>query len=70
MVATSVLDAQPQETVTLPVHSWWPLVLALAVSVLLFGALVDALPVFLLGAIATVVAIAGWLWSREDDPHL
>jgi cytochrome c oxidase subunit I+III len=68
MIATTVLDARPQEVVTLPVHSWWPLVLAIALAVLLFGALVDEVAVFIVGALGCVVGTVGWLWSREDDP--
>ncbi len=69
MIVTSVLDADPQYLVTLPTHSWWPLVLALGLGVAMTGALVDAVPLGLLGVVGMAVAVLGWLWSREDEMH-
>jgi cytochrome c oxidase subunit I+III len=68
MLATSVLDADPEEVVTLPAHSWWPLFVAASIAVLLTGALVDALPAVLVGVGAVAAGVVGWSWGREDEP--
>ena len=68
IVTTSVLDGEPEEIVTLPVYSWWPLVLTGTLVVLLTGVMVSARAIALVGIIGTVIAIWGWLWSREDGP--
>ena len=68
MLATTVLDAEPEEIVTLPTHSWWPLLLATAIAVVLVAALVNGLAIGVLGAGGVVVSLFGWLWSREDEP--
>lgn len=65
---TSVLDAEPEEVVTLPTHSWWPLVLTGSLALLLVGALVESVAAASIGAGASALAVVGWSWSREDRP--
>ncbi|CAN5516138.1 hypothetical protein BH23ACT9_BH23ACT9_30970 [soil metagenome] len=67
MVVTSVLDGDPEHRVTLPVASWWPLLLALALAVALVGVLINSVPLGVLGLIGVVTSCIGWLWSPEDD---
>jgi cytochrome c oxidase subunit I+III len=70
IVLTSVLDAAPERVTTLPYHSLWPLWLAIAIAIALLGALVDAIPLLVVGGAATVVSMIGWGWSREDTIEL
>ncbi|CCG03944.1 cytochrome c oxidase subunit I [Blastococcus saxobsidens] len=68
VVLTSLLDAAPEEVVTLPQRSWWPLLMASLLVLALLGVLVSVYPLALAGLLgATGVGIA-WSWSREDEP--
>jgi cytochrome c oxidase subunit I+III len=67
VVRTSVLDARPEAVVALPGPTLRPLVAAAALGVLLVGVLVDWYPLAAVGLIATVAAIAGWLWSNREE---
>jgi cytochrome c oxidase subunit I+III len=65
---TSVLDAAPEELVTLPQKSWWPLIAASSLTVALIGTMVDVYPLALTGALAALLAGIAWAWSRQDQP--
>jgi cytochrome c oxidase subunit I len=70
ILVTSLFDAAPERVVTIPVHSLWPLWTAISVAVLLLGALVDQLPLLIIGTIGTVVSLIGFGWSREDEARV
>ena len=68
VVLTSVLDATPEEVVTLPKMSWWPLLLALALTTALIGTMIDVYPLALGALLAGLVIAVAWAWDREDGP--
>jgi len=61
-LATTGLDAIPEQVVVLPGHSLWPLLLALFIAVALFGLLIDSGLIMVLGVLACVASGIGWLW--------
>ncbi|MGY2002470.1 cytochrome c oxidase subunit I [Blastococcus sp. SYSU DS1024] len=67
VVLTSILDAAPEELVTLPQKSWWPLLMASALTVALIGTMIDVYPVALTGVLAAVVTGVAWVWNRQDQ---
>ncbi|QBI18383.1 cytochrome c oxidase subunit I [Egibacter rhizosphaerae] len=68
LLISSVLDAEPERLITIPVHSLWPLGTALSVALLLFAVLVDMLALFIAGALGVAVCLIAWGWSRQDVP--
>jgi cytochrome c oxidase subunit I+III len=70
ILVTSMFDAVPERVVTIPAHSLWPLWTALSVALFLLGALVDQLPLIIIGLAATLVSLIGFGWSREDIPDI
>ena len=69
VLATSVIDAQPQTVVVLPNPSIWPFLLALAVASGFVGFMFDPW-FFVFGFFGSFFMIVGWLWPhrpwRED----
>ena len=69
VLATSVVDAQPQTVVVLPNPSIWPFLLALAVASGFIGFMFDPW-FFVFGFFGSFFMIVGWLWPhrpwRED----
>ena len=61
-LATTGLDAQPEQVVTLPGYSLWPLWLALAIVGALLGMLVDSMVITAAGLLACIATTIGWLW--------
>jgi cytochrome c oxidase subunit I len=59
---TSLLDADPEAVLRLPQDTLWPLILSLALAGLLVAALFKAPIWTIVGSVATLAAIAGWLW--------
>ncbi|WP_346619894.1 cytochrome c oxidase subunit I [Blastococcus montanus] len=68
VVLTSVMDAEPEELVTLPKQSWWPLVMALSLTVALIGTMVSVYPLALIGVLVALVIGVVWIWDRQDEP--
>lgn len=65
-LSTSSLDAGPQAEVPMPHDSPWPLLLTVALSVTLYGILFSSIVVTGLGAGASMGAVVGWFWPREE----
>ena len=63
---TSVLDAKPQAVAHMPHASPWPFALTLALMVLAYGVLLDAWILAGVGAVGTLIGIAGWFWPRGE----
>ncbi|MGI8550863.1 MAG: cytochrome c oxidase subunit I [Dehalococcoidia bacterium] len=68
-VATTVFDADGADVIRMPEDSYWPLLLAFGLFLLVVGVLpnVHFAQAFIIGigAIITVIAIVGWLWPLE-----
>lgn len=65
-LTTSVLDATPQAVVHMPHATAWPFLLTLAMTVLVYGVLVDAYYVAAAAAVGCAVGIAGWFWPKGE----
>ncbi|MEX2598249.1 MAG: cytochrome c oxidase subunit I [Dehalococcoidia bacterium] len=68
---TSVVDARPEHVIRLPGPTYWPLVLAFGVFLMLLAFLFDTplntTSVFALGLATAVPGIVGWHWPQGDD---
>jgi cytochrome c oxidase subunit I+III len=65
VLATRLIDAEPDHRDTLPGPSLWPLAVALAVGVTFIGVIFTpwALPA---GMILSAITLIGWFWPRGD----
>ena len=61
-LSTSVLDASPQAVAHMPHATAWPFALTVALTVLVYGLLLDAALITALGVIGAVAGLAGWFW--------
>lgn len=61
-LSTSLLDATPEAVIHMPHASPWPLLLAISLTTLFFGALMESLPLAIFGGLATFGAVLGWFW--------
>ena len=66
VLITSVLDARPQAIAHMPHATPWPFALTLALMVLAYGILLDAWLLAGVGAVGTLVGIAGWFWPSGE----
>ncbi|MFT0624088.1 cytochrome c oxidase subunit I [Ectopseudomonas guguanensis] len=64
VVATSVVDAEPQTVVVLPEPSIWPALLAVAVATGFIGFMLSPW-FFVFGFFFSFLMIVGWLWPRR-----
>lgn len=64
---TTGAAARPAGTMRIPEPTWLPLVVAVGVLVVAFGALFEAVPVLVAGGAAGIVALVWWLWRTEED---
>jgi cytochrome c oxidase subunit I+III len=64
---TAGVSARPAGTMPIPEPTWLPLMVALGIVVLVTGALYEAVPVLVVGAIAGVIALVWWTWRTEED---
>jgi cytochrome c oxidase subunit 1/cytochrome c oxidase subunit I+III len=65
-LTTSLLDGTPQAVVHMPHATLWPFVLTVALTVLVYGVLLDAHAVTALGALGSVVGLLGWFWPQGE----
>jgi len=65
-LSTSVLDATPQAVVHMPHASPWPFALTLAMTVLVYGLLLGAWIVTVVGVLGSVAGVMGWFWPKEE----
>jgi cytochrome c oxidase subunit I+III len=70
-LVTSVVDALPDHRVVFPVPTIWPLVSAMATTVLFIGSIFTPWAV-VWGSIPVAIALTVWFWPtrRETDQHL
>jgi cytochrome c oxidase subunit I len=64
---TTAVDARLVGLASLAGPSWWPLVAAGALAVLLIGTLVDTAALAAVGAVGVVVALVGWLGTPSVE---
>jgi cytochrome c oxidase subunit 1 len=64
VLVTTVLDAEPDHRMKLPTPSIWPLLTALATTLLLIGTIFTPWAV-VWGTPPVVVAMIGWFWPRK-----
>jgi hypothetical protein len=74
ILATTVLDAEPDLILKMPGDSLAPLILALALGLLFVGLIVHSAAVTGAAALGTAVAILVWLWPQRSlgqvaEPH-
>jgi len=67
-VGTSPLDAEPDIVMKMPADSAWPLVLAVSLTVLMYGLLGESTWLFVLGVFGAVLSVIGWLWPEKLHP--
>ena len=70
-LVTSVVDALPDHRVVFPVATVWPLVSAMATTVLFIGSIFTPWAV-VWGSIPVAIALTVWFWPtrRETEQHL
>ena len=61
-LSTSLLDATPEAVIHMPHASPWPFLLAVSLTALFFGALMESLPLAIAGGLATFASVLGWYW--------
>ncbi len=66
-LATTLLDADSDEVLEMPSESPWPLLVALALSVVFVFLLVDHFVVAAIGGLLTAAAVAGW---HSEEPRI
>jgi cytochrome c oxidase subunit 1 len=64
-IASSLLDAEPQQRLGLPGPSIWPFLLSIAVGILFIGTIVSmwAVPI---GFVLAVACVVGWFWPKTE----
>jgi len=66
VLITSVLDAKPQAIAHMPHATPWPFALTMALLVLAYAILLDAWLLAGVGAVGTLVGLAGWFWPSGE----
>ncbi len=66
-VATTVLDGDGVEVLSMPGPSVWPVVLAFGATVFFVGLLVESLAVGVAGALVAAAVIGVWLWQADEE---
>ncbi|MDQ5816437.1 MAG: cytochrome c oxidase subunit I [Actinomycetota bacterium] len=66
VLITSVLDARPQAIAHMPHATPWPFALTMALLVLAYAILLDAWLLAGVGAVGTLVGLAGWFWPSGE----
>jgi cytochrome c oxidase subunit 1/cytochrome c oxidase subunit I+III len=66
-LGTTQLDAQPESVLYMPASSYWPLILALGLTAAFAGALISRVWLIAVGVIVSALALAAWLWPRQED---
>jgi cytochrome c oxidase subunit I len=65
-LSTSVLDAQPEAVVHMAHETPWPLLLTLALMVMFYGLLIDAVPLAVIGLLGSIGGVVGWFWPSGE----
>ena len=66
LLATTVLDARPDLRVNFPDPTIWPLVSAMAVTLLFVGSIFTPWAV-VWGSIPIAIALTAWFWPRRAE---
>jgi cytochrome c oxidase subunit 1 len=66
VLLTTLLDARPDHRLTFPDPSIWPLLSAIAVSILFIGSIFTPWAV-VWGSIPVTVALIGWFWPKPGE---
>jgi cytochrome c oxidase subunit I+III len=66
LLVTTLLDAQPDHRFTDPHPSIWPLVSAIATSVLLIGSIFTPWAV-VWGSVPVAIALVAWFWPKKQE---
>ena len=64
---TSGIDTRPEGNLEIPHETYLPFVLALGLTFLFVGLLIDAAIVGVMGVALAVVAMLWWTWRTEED---
>ncbi len=67
ILATGGPQADPEQVLEMPGPTYWPLLLALAMTVLATALLVRSLALGLVGTLGLVVSMVGWFWPEGGD---
>ena len=68
MLLTTILDARPDLREPVPVHSIWPFITAVALSVMFISSIFSPWAV-LFGSIPVGIAAIAWFWPKEMKKH-
>ena len=66
--ATAGLEAAPATALPMPAPTLWPVLLAVAMSVVAYAVLMRGLAVFIAGVVAVAGCLVGWFWPAEEEP--
>jgi cytochrome c oxidase subunit I+III len=69
VLVTALLDAEPDHRYKMPGPSLWPLLTAIATSVMFIWSIFQAMG-FIWGAIPTFICLVGWFWPTEGKDRL
>ncbi len=69
-LATSPLDARARAVLRMPTDSYWPVTLAVSLTVFFYGALLQWWWLAAAAGVATAFCCAAWLWPSEDARQL
>ena len=68
-IGTSLEDAAPIRRLLMPEETIVPLLVAVALTVIFGGLIIQSTPVIVAGAIAAVVFVAEWMWPGDEFPE-
>ncbi|HSU43351.1 MAG TPA: cytochrome c oxidase subunit I [Casimicrobiaceae bacterium] len=66
LLVTSLLDATPQHRIVFPTPTIWPLVAAIATTVLFIGSIFTPWAI-VWGSIPVAITLIGWFWPSKDE---
>jgi cytochrome c oxidase subunit I+III len=66
-LVVDVLDGRPIALAHLPRQSAWPFVMAVGFTLLFLAALLDHVPLALVGAAVTLASLVGWFWPVDTE---
>jgi cytochrome c oxidase subunit I+III len=66
LLVTSLLDAKPQHRIVFPTATIWPLVAAMATTVLFIGSIFTPWAV-VWGSIPVAITLIGWFWPSKEE---
>jgi cytochrome c oxidase subunit 1 len=67
MPVTEGLDARPQDVLGIPSPTYLPFIVAVGITLLFFGLLVQAAVIGVVGVAIGFFALVMWLWRTSED---